>query len=226
MDFISMILILGAVIITGGAQAYISMNYRRYKQEFVKSGKSGFDTAREILDKNGLSKVLIIETSGELSDHYDPSKKVVKLSHDIYNGKTIAAVSVASHECGHAIQDKEGYTFLRFRNSIVPIVNISSKLGYIAIAVGWALGHMGLLWTGIAFEVVILLFQLVTLPVEFDASRRALKLIKDYEIVSEDEHDGAKKMLTSAALTYVAGVLATLMEILRYVFIFIGRDDR
>ena len=99
MDFISMILILGAVIITGGAQAYISMNYRRYKGEFVKSGKSGFDTAREILDKNGLSKVLIIETSGELSDHYDPSKKVVKLSHDIYNGKTIAAVSVASHEC-------------------------------------------------------------------------------------------------------------------------------
>ena len=226
MDFISMILILGAVIITGGAQAYISMNYRRYKQEFVKSGKSGFDTAREILDKNGLSKVLIIETSGELSDHYDPSKKVVKLSHDIYNGKTIAAVSVASHECGHAIQDKDGYTFLRFRNSIVPIVNISSKLGYIAIAVGFALRHMGLLWTGIAFEVVILLFQLVTLPVEFDASRRALKLIKDYGIVSEDEHDGAKKMLTSAALTYVAGVLATLMEILRYVFMFIGRDDR
>jgi len=226
MDFISMILILGAVIITGGAQAYISMNYCKYKGEFVKSGKSGFDTAREILDKNGLSNVLIIETSGELSDHYDPSKKVVKLSHDIYNGKTIAAVSVASHECGHAIQDKDGYTFLRFRNSIVPIVNISSKLGYIAIAVGFALRHMGLLWTGIAFEVVILLFQLVTLPVEFDASRRALKLIKDYGIVSEDEHDGAKKMLTSAALTYVAGVLATLMEILRYVFMFIGRDDR
>lgn len=226
MDFISMILILGAVIITGGAQAYISMNYRKYKGEFVKSGKSGFDTAREILDKNGLSNVLIIETSGELSDHYDPSKKVVKLSHDIYNGKTIAAVSVASHECGHAIQDKDGYTFLRFRNSIVPIVNISSKLGYIAIAVGWALGHMGLLWAGVAFEVVILLFQLVTLPVEFDASRRALKLIKDYGIVSEDEHDGAKKMLTSAALTYVAGVLATLMEILRYVFMFMGRDDR
>lgn len=226
MDFISMILIIGALIITGGAQAYISMNYRKYKEEFVKSGKSGFDTAREILDKNGLSNVLIIETSGELSDHYDPSKKVVKLSHDIYNGKTIAAVSVASHECGHAIQDKEGYTFLRFRNSIVPIVNISSKLGYIAIAVGFACAIAELLWVGIAFEVVILLFQLVTLPVEFDASRRALKLIKDYGIVSENEHDGAKKMLTSAALTYVAGVLATLMEILRYVFMFMGRDDR
>lgn len=226
MDFISMILIIGAVIITGGAQAYISMNYRKYKEVFVKSEKSGFDVAREILDKNGLSNVLILETEGELTDHYDPSKKVVKLSHDIYNGKTIAAVSVASHECGHAIQDKKGYSFLKFRNRIVPIVNISSKLGYIAIAIGFACDIAELRWVGIAFEVVILLFQLVTLPVEFDASRRALVLIKDYGIVSEDEHNGAKKMLTSAALTYVAGVLATLMEILRYVFMFIGRDDR
>ena len=226
MDLISIILILGATLITGGAQAYISLNYRKYKQVMVKSGKSGFDVAREILDRNGLSKVMILETQGELSDHYDPSKKCVKLSHDIYNGKTIAAVSVASHECGHAIQDKEGYKFLRFRNSIVPIVNISSKFGYIAIMVGVALSLVKLIWVGIAFEVVILLFQLITLPVEFDASNRALKLIKEYGMVSSEEHSGAKKMLTSAALTYVAGVLATLMEILRYVFIFIGRDDR
>lgn len=226
MDIISVILILIATMITGGAQAYISMNYRKYKEVFVKSEKSGFDVAREILDKNGLSKVLILETEGELTDHYDPSKKVVKLSHDIYNGKTIAAVSVASHECGHAVQDRDGYHFLRFRNSIVPFVNFSSKIGYIAIAAGLALSILNLLYIGIAFELVILLFQLVTLPVEFDASRRALKLIKDYGIVSEDEHAGAKKMLTSAALTYVAGVLATLAEILRYIFLFIGRDDR
>ena len=158
MDLISIILILGATLITGGAQAYISLNYRKYKQVMVKSGKSGFDVAREILDRNGLSKVMILETQGELSDHYDPSKKCVKLSHDIYNGKTIAAVSVASHECGHAIQDKEGYKFLRFRNSIVPIVNISSKFGYIAIMVGVALSLVKLIWVGIAFEVVILLF--------------------------------------------------------------------
>ena len=226
MDLVSIILIIGATLITGGAQGYISLNYRKYKQIGVKSNKSGFDVAREILDRNGLSNVMILETQGELTDHYDPSKKVVKLSHDIYNGKTIAAVSVASHECGHAIQDKNGYKFLTFRNSIVPLVNFSSKIGYVAIMAGVLLSLVKLVWVGIAFEVVILLFQLVTLPVEFNASSRALKLIKEYGIVQNDEHAGAKKMLTSAALTYVAGVLSTLLEILRLVLMFTGRDDR
>ena len=132
---------------------------------------------------------------------------------------------MASHECGHAIQDKEGYTFLRFRNRIVPLVNISSKLGYVAIMAGIALSMLNLIWVGIAFELVILLFQLVTLPVEFDASNRALKLIKKYGLVTNDEHSGSKKMLTSAALTYVAGVVSTLMEILRLVLSF-GRRNR
>ena len=226
MDLISMILIIGATLITGGAQAYISMNYKKYKQISVRSGKSGFDVAREILDRNGLSKVLILETEGELTDHYDPSKKCVKLSHDIYHGKTIASVSVASHECGHAIQDKNGYKFLRFRNSIVPLVNFSSKIGYFAIMIGIFAGLVKLVWIGIAAEVIILLFQLVTLPVEFNASHRALKLIKEYGIVREDEHNGAKKMLTSAALTYVAGVLSAIMQILRLLLMFTGRDDR
>ncbi len=225
MDLISILLIAGATLITGGAQAYISLNYKKYKQVLIKSGKTGFDVAREILDRNGLSNVIILETQGELTDHYDPQKKCVKLSHDIYNGKTIAATSVASHECGHAIQDKNGYKFLRFRNKIVPIVNLSSKLGYVAIMAGIALSIMNLIWVGIAFELVILLFQLITLPVEFDASNRALKLIKEYGMVTNDEHSGAKKMLTSAALTYVAGVLSTLMEIVRLVFMF-GRSDR
>ncbi len=225
MDLISILLIAGATLITGGAQAYISLNYKKYKQVLIKSGKTGFDVAREILDRNGLSNVIILETQGELTDHYDPQKKCVKLSHDIYNGKTIAATSVASHECGHAIQDKIGYKFLRFRNKIVPIVNLSSKLGYVAIMAGIALSIMNLIWVGIAFELVILLFQLITLPVEFDASNRALKLIKEYGMVTNDEHSGAKKMLTSAALTYVAGVLSTLMEIVRLVFMF-GRSDR
>jgi hypothetical protein len=225
MDIITIILVIGATLITAGAQGYISLNYKKYKQVSIKSGKSGFDVAREILDRNGLSKIIIIETQGELSDHYDPSKKCIKLSHDIYNGRTVASTSVASHECGHAIQDKNGYKFLRFRNSIVPIVNLSSKLGYVAIMIGIATTIMQLVWVGIAFEIVILLFQLITLPVEFDASNRALKLIKEYGMVTEDEHEGAKKMLTSAALTYVAGVLSTVMEILRLVFMF-GRNDR
>ncbi len=226
MDLLSIIIIGVAMLITGGAQAYISSNYRKYRQIMVKSKKTGFDVAREILDRNGLSKVLILETQGELTDHYDPSKKVVKLSHDIYHGNSIASVSVASHECGHAIQDKNGYAFLRFRNTIIPLVNISSKLGYVAIMAGLLLGFLKLFWVGIAFEVVILVFQLVTLSVEFNASSRALKLIKEYGIVSDDEHSGAKKMLTSAALTYVAGVLSAVAEILRLLLMAIGRERR
>ena len=225
MDNLSLILIVVATLITGGASLFIKANYNKYKKVSLKSGKTGYDVAREILDRNGLSHVLIIETQGELTDHYDPSNKTVKLSHDIYNGKTVAAASVASHECGHAIQDKDGYEFLRFRNKIVPLVNFSSKMGYVAIMAGIVLSLANLVWIGIAFEIIILLFQLVTLPVEFNASSRALELIKKYGIVSDKEHSGAKKMLTSAALTYVAGVMSTLLEILRLVFIFTGRDN-
>ena len=147
------------------------------------------------------------------------------MTNNTYVGKDSSG-QIAAHECGHAIQDKNGYAFLRFRNTIIPLVNFSTKIGYLAIVLGIVLSLAKLMYVGIAFEVIILLFQLVTLPVEFNASSRALKLIKEYGIVNEDEHSGAKKMLTSAALTYVAGVLATLAEILRYILIFTGRDNR
>ena len=185
---------------------------------------TGREVAREILDKNGLKHVKVQHVEGTLTDHYDPSNKTVNLSSDIYDGETIAAVSVASHECGHAIQDKDGYLFLRIRSAIVPVVNLASKLGYIAIIAGLALGMLGLFRIGIIAEVVILLFQLITLPVEFNASRRALVKIKEYNIVTEDEHHYAKKMLTSAALTYVASVAATLVQILRFVLMFAHSD--
>lgn len=225
MDLISLFLIIGATIISLGATLFIKWNYKKYKQENLSKKMTGYDVAREILDKNNLSDILIFETDGELSDHYDPSNKTIKLSHDIYHGSTIAAAAVASHECGHAIQDKNGYTFLRFRNKIIPLVNLSSKAGYVAIMVGVIFNYINLIWVGIAFEVIILLFQLITLPVEFDASKRALAIIKKLHIVNNEEHSGAKKMLTSAALTYVAGVLSTLLEILRLVLVFTGRDD-
>ena len=225
MDLISLFLIIGATIISLGATLFIKWNYKKYKQENLSKKMTGYDVAREILDKNNLSDVLIFETDGELSDHYDPSNKTIKLSHDIYHGSTIAAAAVAAHECGHAIQDKNGYTFLRFRNKIIPLVNLSSKAGYVAIMVGIIFNYINLIWVGIAFEIIILLFQLITLPVEFDASKRALVIIKKLHIVNNEEHSGAKKMLTSAALTYVAGVLSTLLEILRLVLVFTGRDD-
>ena len=224
MDIISMVLIIGATLITGGAQAYISLNYRKYKQVLVKCGKSGFDVAREILDRNGLQNIMILETQGELSDHYDPQKKCVKLSHDIYNGKTIASVSVASHECGHAIQDKEGYFFMKIRSVIAPFASISSYAGYIAILIGCIFGLLDLVLLGIALELVILLFQLVTLPVEFNASHRALKILNDDHLIDEVEVKGCRKVLKAAALTYVAGVASTVLEILRLVLMFARRD--
>lgn len=189
-----------------------------------KKGITGREVARKILDKNGLKNVKVQAVEGVLSDHYDPRNKTVNLSPDIYDGESIAAISVASHECGHAIQDKDGYLFLRIRSAIVPVVNLASKLGYIAILAGIILGMLGLFRIGIAMEVVILVFQLITLPVEFNASKRALVKIKEYDIVTEDEHYYAKKMLTSAALTYVASVAATLVQILRFVLLFANSD--
>lgn len=224
-DMLSTILILLSLLIPFVASMYIKINYAKYKKVDINNKKTGFDVAREMLDKNGLSNVLILETQGELSDHYDPSKKVVKLSHDIYHGTSIAACSVASHECGHAIQDKEGYTFLVFRNKIVPLVNLSSKLGYVAVMIGLLFSIVDLLWIGIALEAVILIFQLVTLPVEFNASSRALAYLEKNAVINNNELDGSKKMLTSAALTYVAGVFAAALQLLRLVLIARSRDD-
>ena len=218
-DITQILLILGALAITGLASLYIKINYKKYKEILVKKKYTGFDTAREILDKNGLTDVLILEVQGELTDHYDPKKKVVSLSTDIYHGSSIASVAVAAHECGHALQDKEGYTFLKIRHTLIPFVKFSSIAGYIAIAISLLAGILDLLWVGIALECVILLFQLVTLPVEFNASNRALKQIEKLGLVEKNEKDGCKKMLTSAALTYVASVLSAVAQILRLVLI-------
>ena len=214
-DMIQILLIIGALAITGLSSLYIKSNYKKYKEISVKKKYTGFDTAREILDKNGLSEVLILEVQGELTDHYDPKKKVVSLSTDIYHGNSIASVSVAAHECGHAIQDKEGYTFLKIRHTLIPLVKFSSIAGYIAIAISLIAGLVNLLWIGVALECVILIFQLITLPVEFNASNRALKQIEKLSIVEKSEKEGCKKMLTSAALTYVAGVLSALAQVIR-----------
>ena len=214
-DMIQILLIIGALAITGLSSLYIKSNYKKYKEISVKKKYTGFDTAREILDKNGLSEVLILEVQGELTDHYDPKKKIVSLSTDIYHGDSIASVAVAAHECGHAIQDKEGYTFLKIRHALIPLVKFSSIAGYIAIAISLIAGLVNLLWIGVALECVILIFQLITLPVEFNASNRALKQIEKLSIVEKSEKEGCKKMLTSAALTYVAGVLSALAQVIR-----------
>ena len=218
-------IILGiTLIITLGAQGYINSWYNRTKSMKASKNISGKEVARKILDSNGLKHVKIEEQSGTLTDHYDPKGKVVRLSTDIYNNTSLASISVASHECGHAIQDKDGYFFLRLRSSIVPLVNIASTLGYVAIMIGLFAGLLNLIRIGILMECVILLFQLITLPVEFNASDRALKQIIDLGIVTSDEHKYCRKMLTAAALTYVSAVATAALQIFRLILIARSKD--
>ena len=212
------------VLITLIAQAFVSSSYSKYKKVKNKKGVTGAEVAREILAKNGLDNIYVVEVAGNLTDHYDPSRKTVRLSKDIYNGTSVAAIAVASHECGHAIQDKENYTFLKIRAALVPLVNFSSVAGYIAILIGILFSSLQLFWIGILLEAVILVFQLVTLPVEFNASNRALKKIEEYDLVDLEELTGAKKMLRAAAFTYVASAATALLQILRLILIARDRD--
>lgn len=220
------LIIIATFIITIAAQAYINSEYSKTKKIKSKKGYNGYETARKILDENGLKNVEVVETSGVLSDHYDPRKKIIRLSTEIYHGKSIASNSVAAHECGHAIQDKNNYVFLKFRNNIIPLVNFSSSAGYFAIIIGLFTGSLGFIWIGIILELIILLFQLITLPVEFDASKRGLENLDKLEIIESNEKKYSRSMLTAAALTYVASVLTSILEILRLVMMTRRDDDR
>lgn len=213
------------LIITFLAQLYITSNYSKYKKIPNQSNKKGCEVAREILDKNGLQEIKILKTDGNLTDHYDPTKKVIKLSEDIYEGNTIASVSVAAHECGHAIQDKIGYTPLKIRAALVPMVNFSTKIGYIVVMIGLIFNALNIATIGLVLLLGMLLFQLITLPVEFNASTRAKNELAELHILTVEEQNGTKKMLTSAALTYVASVLTTLLQILRLALIVFARRD-
>ena len=214
-----------ALLVTSAAQIYINSSYSKTKRIKNRAGITGAQTARKILDENGLSNVKVEEVSGILGDHYDPRTKTVRLSSDIYRNTSIASASVAAHECGHAIQDKEGYFFLKLRNSIVPLVNFASYAGYFAILIGIIASSLKIIWIGIIAEIVILVFQLITLPVEFAASKRALKQLEKQKILEKIEISTSKKMLTAAALTYVASVTATILEILRLLIAVGGRND-
>lgn len=197
------------------AQLKINGSYKKYKKVNNTSKISGFEVARKILDANGLEKIYVVETQGELTDHYDPQRKVVKLSTEIFHGETVAAASVAAHECGHAIQDKEGYLFMKIRSMLVPIVNFSSKMAWVVILIGVFADVFNIILFGIGLISLSLLFQIVTLPVEFDASNRAKKQLEKLGLVNDSEATGVKKMLGAAAMTYVAGVLTSILEILR-----------
>lgn len=223
MDIILMII---SLVITLGAQLFVSGAYSKYSKVKNKKRMSGSEAARYILDKNGLEDVKVRRVGGYLSDYYDPRNKTVNLSSANYENASVGALSVACHECGHAIQDKVGYTFMRIRAALVPFVNFSSYAGYFAILFGCLFDSMNLIWFGIFAEMVILLFQIVTLPVEIDASKRAIKELDKYELLDKEELSGGKIMLIAAALTYVASVATTVIQILRLILTFGGRDDR
>lgn len=214
-----------AFLITITAQIFVNGSYSKTRKIKNKHNLTGEEVARTILDKNGLQNVQIEEVGTTLGDHYDPRSKTVRLSSDIYHNTSIASASVAAHECGHAIQDKDDYTFLRIRHALIPVVNFSSYAGYIAIVIGCIFSSINLIWVGILMEIIILLFQLITLPVEFNASSRALKQLEELNLLEKSEIKYSRKMLGAAAMTYVASVAAAVLEILRLLLIFNRNND-
>lgn len=221
-DYTYIFVIIGAII-TMLAQGLVTGRYNKYKKMDASKSYRGKDIARKILDANGLQKVKVQEVSGTLTDHYDPSKKTVNLSTDIYEGNSISSVAVAAHECGHAIQDKVGYKFLRIRHKLVPTVNICTKLGYVVIMIGLLAGIFNVAMIGLILVGAILLFQLVTLPVEFNASSRAKKQLKELNLVNETDSTGISDMLFAAALTYVAALASSILQVLRLLLMILGR---
>lgn len=213
------------LLITLIAQIYVNNSYNKFKYQSLKKRITGADIARTILDRNGLQNIKIRQVQGNLTDHYDPKKKVVSLSPDIYQGDTIAAASVAAHECGHAIQHKEGYLFLKIRSLLVPLVNFSTKIGYLVVIIGIIFSFFELALVGLILLLAMLLFQLITLPVEFNASSRAKKQLIELNLIDNQELKDSNTMLRAAALTYVASVLSTLLQILRLALIVFGRRD-
>ena len=213
-----------AFVIVIAAQAYLSSTYKKGKEKNNNNGLSGCEVARKILDSNGLDDVYVVVTSGMLSDHYDPKRKVVRLSKDIFHGTSVAAMSVAAHECGHAIQDKENYTFMSIRSLLVPVVNFMTYIGYFGLIVSIFAGITGYLKISIGLVALSLLFQLITLPVEFDASKRALKELDKQSLLSNDEKELSEKVLKAAALTYVASLISTIIDLLRLVIMLNDRD--
>ncbi|MCC3358344.1 zinc metallopeptidase [Bacillus sp. REN16] len=204
------------------AQIKVKSAYKKYSQIPSSSGMTGAEVARRILDQNGLYDVRIEETPGVLSDHYDPRSKVVRLSTNNYYGNSVAGAAVAAHEVGHAIQDQQNYAFLRFRHALVPVANIGSNFSWILIIAGMIFTMSNLVLFGIIFMAAAVLFQLVTLPVEFNASSRAMHEIVSAGVIRNDEERETKKVLNAAALTYVAAAAVAVLELLRLILIYTG----
>lgn len=217
MDIYYLMFVLPAAIIALWAQIKVKSTFAKYAEVYSQNGITAYDATRRILDANGLSDVSIEHVSGSLTDHYDPRARVIRLSDSVYSSMSVASIGVAAHEAGHAIQHAKSYSPLAVRNAVYPVVNLSSQAAIPLIFIGFIINSLNLVYVGIILFAAVVLFQLITLPVEFNASGRALKILGEYNILSALELVGAKRVLTAAALTYVASALVSAAHLLRFV---------
>ena len=230
-DWTYLVIVLPCIILSMWASARVNSTFKRYSQQISSRRISGADAAQRVLSANGVYGVRIERVSGNLTDHYDPKTNVIRLSDSVYSSCSTAAIGVACHEAGHAVQYAESYFPIKIRAAIIPITNFGSKLAMPLILLGLVLSFMGnlsytLVYLGIACFALSLVFQLVTLPVEFNASRRALAAIDQAELLTPEERQGAKKTLSAAAMTYVAAVAVAQAQLLRLIILFGGRGRR
>lgn len=218
------ILFILGIIVVVYAQSHIMKTYHETMRIRNEKMLSGQEVARKILDANGLEDIYVVQVSGELTDHYDPSRNVIRLSNHVFQDDSIASLAVAAHECGHAIQRKEGYLFYRLRSALVPVVNLVSYFGYFVIIISAFAGITAYLLLGMVMLLATLVFQLVTLPVEIDASKRGMEEIERLNLAKKEEMTNVSNMLKAAAMTYVASLASTILNLLRLIFMYRDRD--
>ena len=230
-DWTYFFIVLPAMLFAMIASAGVNSTFAKYSKQYSSRGVTGAQAARLVLDRNGLQNIPFEQIPGKLSDHYDPRANVIRLSSDVYNGTSTASIGVACHEVGHAIQHATGYTPIKIRSAIVPITNIGSKLAVPLIIIGIICSSLGeffvwLAYIGLIGFALTAIFQLVTLPTEFNASRRALATIRDNNILTPEELKGSRKVLTAAAMTYVAALAVAVAQLLRLIIIVSRRTSR
>lgn len=227
-DWTYVVLVLPCILLSLWASANVNSTFKRYSGQYSRRGLTGAQAAERVLRSNGVTNVRIERVSGNLTDHFDPRSNVIRLSDNVYGNTSTAAIGVACHEAGHAVQYAQDYAPIRIRSAVIPATNLGSKLAMPLILLGLLIGFKGdlsyfLVYLGIGCFGLSLVFQLVTLPVEFDASRRAMVAIAQSELLTEEEQRGARKTLSAAALTYVAATAVALSQLLRLLLLFGGR---
>lgn len=224
-DYYYLILVVPALLLAICAQVQVKTTYRKYSRVPNSRGMTGAYAAQAVLNFYGITDVRIERVSGNLTDHYDPRSKVIRLSDGVYNSSTVAAIGIACHEAGHAAQHAENYAPIKIRNAIIPVCNIGSTIGIPLALIGWIFSFSILIYVGLGLYAAVFIFQVATLPVEFNASRRAIKVIDETQLLRDDEIGGAKKVLAAAAMTYVASMMVSLANLLRLLLRFSNRRD-